>query len=237
MKYCSKCKVNVNHQLDNCPLCGSYLDEKDNNDNCEIYRDMDEKSESPVLHEMKSQNFFRFKFNRILLVLVAFCVVLNILVTPQSHWSAYVAMGVVFAIFCIMTPINAKYKLEKQIRTDVFVLTALAVAMEFALTNGFGWFTMEYVLPWIYVAAILAIDVLICTHRFKNMQLFSTLIFCTVFAIAPQIAMWITQSAKIYEPQTYICFCVFFAAILNIMIVFLVCGKSLKEEMERNLNV
>lgn len=238
MKYCPKCKVNVHHQLDTCPLCGSYLDEKDANEKCEIYSQMDEKVVYPVLHEIKNVNFFRFKFNRILLVLLAFCIVLNIILTPQSHWSAYVAIGIVFAIFCVMTPINAKYKLTKHIRTDVIVLTALAIGMEFAVCNGrFVWFTVEYVLPWIYVAAIVLTDVLIGVLRNRNRQVFSTLIFCTVFAIIPQIVLWITAYTEVYHPKTVINFAIFFASILNLISVFLICSRSLKEEMERNMNM
>ncbi len=238
MKYCTKCKANVHHQLTNCPLCGSYLDEKDDNDKCEVYRDIDGKIEYPVLHEIKSVNFFRFKFNRILLVLLAFCVVLNIIVTPEYHWSAYVAIGVVFAVFCVMTPINAKYKLVKQIRIDLIVLTILAIAMEFALCNGkFSWFTVEFVLPWIYVAATILTVVLIGVQRNTNKQLFSTLVFCTVFDILPQITLWITSYLGIYRPKTIINFVIFFAAILNNIIVFLVCNRALKDEMERNFNL
>ena len=165
MKYCSKCNVNVHHQLDNCPLCGAYLDPKEDNEKCAAYVEMDEKIKYPLLHEMRKVNFFRYKFNRILLLLLAFCVVLNLLLTPQSHWSAYVAIGVVFTVFCVMTPINAKYKFVKQVRIDVAVLTLLAVAMEFSVLNGkFSWFTVEYVLPWIYVAAIILLDVLIAVN-------------------------------------------------------------------------
>lgn len=43
MKYCSKCNVNVHHQLDNCPLCGAYLDPKEDNEKCAAYVEMDEK--------------------------------------------------------------------------------------------------------------------------------------------------------------------------------------------------
>lgn len=238
MKYCPKCNVNVHHQKETCPLCGSYLDAKNDNDKCAAYKEMDGRIAYPVLHEMKSESFFRFKFNRILLVLLAFCIVLNIIVTPQYHWSAYVAIGVVFTIFCVMTPINVKHRLAKYVRTDVFFLTLLAVAMEFAVLDGqFNWFVVEYVLPWIYVAAIVLTDIFIAAMHHRNKQLFSTLIFCTVFAVIPQIVLWITAAADIYVPKTAINFVVFFASILNLIAVFLVWSRWLKEEMERNMSV
>jgi len=51
MKYCPKCKVNVQHQLTNCPLCGTYLDPSDANDKCAVYAPIDGKTEYPTLHE------------------------------------------------------------------------------------------------------------------------------------------------------------------------------------------
>ncbi len=238
MKYCPKCKVNVHHQQKNCPLCGSYLDEKDNNEKCAAYTEMDGYVAYPTLHEMKNASFFRFKFNRILLVLLAFCVVLNILVTPQYHWSAYAAMGVILVIFCVMTPINVKHRLARYVRTDVFVLTLLAIGMEFAVLDGrFDWFVVEYVLPWVYTAAIVATDVFIVTMHHRNKQLFSTLIFCTVFAVVPQIVLWIVDAYGVYQQKTLINFVVFFGAILNLITMFLILNRSLKEEMERNMNV
>lgn len=237
MKYCSKCNVNVHHQLDNCPLCGAYLDPKEDNEKCAAYVEMDEKIKYPLLHEMRKVNFFRYKFNRILLLLLAFCVVLNLLLTPQSHWSAYVAIGVVFIVFCVMTPINAKYKFVKQVRIDVAVLTLLAVAMEFSVLNGkFSWFTVEYVLPWIYVAAIILLDVLIAVNL-NSGKAFATLLLCTVFAMLPQIALWITTALDVYRPQTHINLIIFFAAIVNTAIVYVVANRALKEEMERNFNL
>lgn len=238
MKYCPKCKVNVHHQLDNCPLCGSYLDPKDNNDKCAIYADIDERVKYPVLHEKGRSSFFKFKFNQILFALLLVCVTLNLILTPKSYWSAYVAMGFVFVLFCVMLPINTKMKLLRQIRIDVFVATVIAIALEFAISVGkFEWITVEFVLPWIYVAAIILVDVLIIFQRTKDRQIYSTLIYCTIFAIVPQIMLWIAHSAKWYTPKTLINFVIFFAVIVNMIVVFVVCYRSLKEEMERNLNV
>lgn len=238
MKYCNKCKVNVHRQLDNCPLCGSYLDEKDNNDKCKVYVEQDEIIRYPILKERPKASFFKFKFNQILFVLLLVCIALNIILTPKDYWSAYVAMGFIFVLICIMLPINTKMKLVRQIRIDVAMLSAIGVALEFAIGVGkFYWISVEFVLPWIYVIAIILVDFLIIFERTQNRQLYSTLIFCTVFAIAPQIMLWIAQAAKWYEAKTVINFVIFFAALVNIIVVFVVSSRSLKEEMERNLNV
>lgn len=238
MKYCAKCKVNVHHQLTNCPLCGSYLDEKDNNDNCEIYKDIDQKVTYPTLKENTRVSFFKYKINIILLLATVICVAMNILLDPQSHWSSYVAMGFIFVVGCIVIPINNKSKLLTQLRWDLIILTVLAVAMEFAICNGkFYWVSVEFVIPWFYLIAITLIDFLIFFHHRSNRELFSHLLFCTVLAILPQIVLWIAHWQKWYETQTIINFVIFFVALVNLAVVFVVYSKQVKEDMEMTLNV
>ena len=57
MKYCPKCNVNVHHQLKNCPLCGQYLDEKNNNDKCAMYGNQDQIVKYPILKEPRAAIF------------------------------------------------------------------------------------------------------------------------------------------------------------------------------------
>ena len=238
MKYCEKCKVNVHHQLNNCPLCGSYLDEKNDNDNCSVYANMDEKISYPTLKENAKTNFFKWKVNIILLVATVICVALNILVDPQSHWSSYVAMSFVFTVGCVLVPISNKTKLLKQVRWDLIILTVLAVSMELAVTNGrFYWVSVEFVIPWFYVIAIVLIDFLIFFHHRNSRELFVHLLFCTALAVMPQIALWIARWQNWYEARTIIDFVIFFAALLNLAVVFIIYSKQMKEDMERTLNV
>ena len=238
MKYCPKCKVNVHHQLDNCPLCGSYLDKTNDNGDCAIYAPMDEKISYPTLKENEKTNFFKWKINIILLVATVICVLLNILINPQSHWSSYVAMGFIFVVGCVLVPISNKTKLTKQVRWDIVILTVLAVSMELAVTNGkFYWISVEFVMPAFYVIAIVLIDFLIFFQHRSNRELFSHLIYCTAFAVIPQIVLWIARGLKWYEAKTIITFVIFFASLLNLAVVFVIYSKQLKEDMERTLNV
>lgn len=238
MKYCAKCKVNVHHQLTNCPLCGSYLDEKDNNDNCEVYANIDEKVTYPVLKDNQRVSFFKYKINIIFLVITVICVALNILINPQSHWSSYVAMGFVFLAGCVLLPITNKTKLLRQLRWDLIILTVLAIAMEFAVCNGkFYWVSVEFVIPFVYVIAITLLDFLIFFQHRNNRELFIHLLFCTVFAVLPQIVLWVAQWQKWYQPKTIINFVIFFAVLINLAVVFVVYSKQVKEDMERTLSV
>ena len=79
-------------------------------------------------------------------------------------------------------------------------------------------------------------DILIIFYRRTNRQLFSTLIYVTFYAICPQILFWISPLWNV-TAKTLIPFVSFFAALFNLIVVFIVCSRSLKEEMERNLNL
>lgn len=237
MKYCNKCKVNVHKELDNCPLCGAYLDEKYDNYNCKIYEQMDNVVKTPTLKHVSYVPFFKHKFNWILIVLAVLCVVLNVIITPNLYWSYYVAISVFSVIFGIMGPINNRFKIARIARRVVPVGTVFGILLNLGLNHwSFPNIALEYVLPFFYAGWIVALDFLIIFSRHQNRQLFSTMIVCTLFAICPQITYWIAGIWKI-ETTTLIPFVVFFASIINAVIVFIVCTRSLKEEMERNLNL
>lgn len=238
MKYCTKCKVNVHHQQTNCPLCGSYLDEADSNLNNSMYAQMDQLVEYPKVKVSNKRPFFRTKFNKLLIAIMLFSVVLNLIVSPEKIWSAYVTLAVIFAVFAVMLPINRRMKIVDIIKTELFWLTICSLLLELVITMGhFAWVSVEFVLPWFYCIAIALLDMLIIFLRKKNRQLFSTLIFATLFATMPQIALWIAHALEWYEAQTIICFVVMMTALLNAVFMFVICSRSMKEEMERNLNI
>ncbi|MBQ7914804.1 MAG: hypothetical protein IJZ28_03975 [Clostridia bacterium] len=238
MKYCTKCKVNVHHQQTNCPLCGAYLDEADNNLNNQMYTEMDSVVKYPKLVISTKRPFFRTKFNKLLVALMLFSVLLNIIVTPDSLWSAYVTVSIIFVIFGVMLPINRRSKIVNIIKAELFWITVCAIAFELIITKGkFAWLTVEYILPWVYCLAVVLLDLLIIFLRKKNRQLFSTLITATFFAALPQIVLWIVEPIGWYQPKTIIDFVVFLSALLNAVFMFIICSRSMKEEMERNLNI
>ncbi len=238
MKYCNKCKVNVNKRNDNCPLCGAWLDSHNDNDNYAAYRVMDETADKPTVTIYRKVNFLKTKFNKIMLFLMALCVALNLILTPSSLWAAYVIIGCIFVIFCIIMPVAEKTKIQAQIKADLAIITLLAFALELTVTKlHYQWFVLVNVLPWIYSAAVVLVDFLILFRRYEDKGLFMTLGYCTFFAVAPQIVIWICKAAKVFDGNPLNTFVIFFAALLNLAVVLIVCTRSLKEEIERNFNL
>ena len=168
MKYCPKCNVNVHHQLKNCPLCGQYLDEKNNNDKCAMYGNQDQLVKYPILKEPRAVPFFKSRFNVLLLAVMVFLLVIDFLADKSLDWSLYTTIGIVFVLACVMLPINRKLKISAQIRIDLLVLTALAICLELVICKGkFQWFVVEFILPWLYIASIALVDFLMIFGRRK----------------------------------------------------------------------
>lgn len=237
MKYCKKCKVNVNHQHEHCPLCGSYLNDNDNNGNCAIYQHMDEHINRPIVSVEQKSNFLQSKIYKILLVLCAVCIAINML-TSTTPWSAYVIIGTVLILFCVIFPIGEKSKIQNMIRTDIVVIALSAVALELTITRmNFMWISIYNILPWIFLAAIVLVDFLIIFRDFAQHGLFSTLLFVTIINCIPQIIDWIQISIGYDKYVGGHIVMLFIIGLLNIAIVTIVCSKSIKEEMQSRLSI
>ena len=237
MKYCPKCNVNVHHQLKTCPLCGQYLDEKNNNDKCAIYAHQEDIVKYPILKEPRAVPFFKSRFNVLLLAVMVFLLIIDFLADKALDWSLYTTIGIVFVLACVMLPINRKLKISAQIRIDLLVLTILAIFLELFICKWkFQWFVVEFVLPWLYVASIALVDFLMIFGRRKS-RYYSSLIYCTFFSLLPQITLWICNAAGWYESATMTDSFVFFASLLHFVFVSVLLHKYVKDEMERRLNM
>ena len=239
MKYCPKCDVNVHHQLNTCPLCGSYLDARNDNEKCTTYvqKDLDNVVQYPILKERKAVPFFKSRFNVLLLAVMVFLLIVDFLQSKTLTWSLYSTAGIVFALACVMWPINAKLKLSAQIRIDIVALTVLAIFLELVICKwNFQWFVVEFVLPWVYVASIVIVDLLMVIGKRKARH-YSTLIYCTFFSLLPQITLWICGAIGVYESATMIDSFVFFASLLHFVSVSVLLNRYVKDEMERRLNM
>ncbi|MBO5866880.1 MAG: hypothetical protein J6Q55_02370 [Clostridia bacterium] len=237
MKYCPKCNVNVHHQLKTCPLCGQYLDPKNDNEKCAIYTHQEQIVQYPILKEQKGVPFFKSRFNTLLLAVMAFLIAIDLLSNKALSWSMYTTIGIVFVLACVMLPINRKLKLSAQIRIDMIVLTILGICLELVICKGkFQWFVVEFVLPCLYIAGVVLVDFLMIFSRRKS-RFYSTLIYCTLFSLLPQIMLWICGATGWYYSETLTDSFVFFASLLHFVVVSVALHKYVREEMERRLSM
>ena len=82
MKYCEYCKVDVNENLENCPLCGSYLSRREGAEDGYYAKNIQPLAVYPklVAKTEDNNNFLQKKFLLILIFVVAACVAINLLI-------------------------------------------------------------------------------------------------------------------------------------------------------------
>ena len=236
MKRCNICQCNTHEKHTHCPICGSYLD--DNPVPFPKYEtEIEPNVKNPIVHIVEKPDFLKEKSNYILLFLAVVCVALNILLTPGTYWSAYVCIGAVFTVLCIMLPISNKSKVYMQIILDLPVITILSIAMELIIKRGNGAaISMMYILPSLFAGAILLIDaMIIATAKKRTTGYFSTLLYATVYAIAPQILIWAWFYNLGYN--SIVAFSAFFFSLINLGIVSICSHKRIREEYDKKMNM
>ncbi len=236
MKRCNICECNVHEKHSHCPICGSYLE--DNPKPFDRYEnEIEQNVKNPEVHIVEKPDFMKEKTNYILLFLAAVCVALNILITPGIYWSAYVFIGVIFAILCVLLPITNKSKVYMQIVLDLPVITLLSLAMELIIKRGYGAaISIMYILPSLFVGAILLVDaMIIATAKKRTTGYFSTLLYASFFAIIPQILIWIWFYKLGYE--SIVAFSAFFFSLINLGIVAICSHKRIREEYDKKMNM
>lgn len=237
MKYCKICNVDVNDNHKNCPLCGSYLTETDVLPYPKYQEKIEKIVSKPISKPKENVDFLRTKNNYLILLILAICVALNILLTRESVWSAYVCIGGLFLILCVMLPIANKSKVYIQITFDLPIITVLTLLFEL-FTNGFTsvYYSLSFILPSVFLVAIIIIDfMIIFTTRSRSTGYFSALLLTSIYAIIPQILLWCYFSYIGYFGT--VTFIVFFASILNMGVVSICAHKRIREEYARKMNL
>ena len=242
MKYCEYCKVDVNENLENCPLCGSYLTHREGSDEEYYAKNIQPLASYPnlVAKTEDNNNFLQKKFLLILIFIVAACVAINLLIVRGSLWSAYVGISAVVLYACVVTSIYRRSRLY-----SIFFVSALFVSLSFAgydivhslevsgTLEKFG-VSLEYIIPAFLIAVILATDAMLFVQRTKYKYYFVSLLLTSVVALLPQILMWSVPAFRDFSD--WLTFSLFFFSILNVLILSTVFWKRFKNEMARKFN-
>lgn len=240
MKYCPTCKINAHKNLNNCPLCGSFLEGEPLD--FKAYGQMEDFIEYPQITLTRKVDFLRSRVNFLLLIAAVVCVIIDLYLNgfKQITWSTYVLVGIFAAIACVILPIALKKKLYNQIIVDIPVLTIVSILLELFITKYQSVnISVRWVLPALYASAIVLCDFMIIFKSKKSQYIgyFSTLLFSTVFALLLQILLWSIPAAWAVFDNSYFSLILFFAAIVNLSVLALICYPMLKAEYDRKLSL
>lgn len=236
MKYCKECKVHLNDKLTHCPLCGAHP--TDNVSGAEFYeKEIEPKVDYPQLKLRGDayQNFLRKKSLWLVFIVVVVSVFINIIVTTNSIWSAYVAISGVVVFLCLLMSLYRHRRFYSLLTLYAFVLPFAALAFDIVQSlnsvknlSRIG-ISISYVCPAILLALLITCTVMAFSGRNNNKYYFTSTLFVALLSTWPQIAVWILNGDVVF----WFSFALFCYAILTIAVVFIVGGKKVLEELRR----
>lgn len=240
MKYCSECKVFVNENLKNCPLCGSWTEEC-NSEKFDDYLNQEKYVQYPSL-KLKGdayKSFLRKKSLFLTLTVILVCVLINALVTPSHLWSAYVACGGMTVFICVLSTIYKKRRFYSLLLVLAIVLPVtlycLDITQSFDRTNGFEafGFSLSYAVPGFLIAMIITLDVMAAVEKSKYKYYLFSLLIVSLYALIPQIVIWIVPREFAY----WLTFSCFVFSIANGLTMTIIYWKSLKAEFNKKMHL
>ena len=162
MKYCSKCQMKVQNQLNNCPLCGQSLESVE----FEIERDYPEQF-------AKKRRFSIRKFIIFLaMVIISFSFISGIFQDFQWNWVFIITAATLYLTISAILGSRVKRNIGPNILTQVIGISALSIIIDYFL--GYSGWSLEIIFPLDLMAGttIITVMILLNPKRFTDLVIY-----------------------------------------------------------------
>ena len=162
MKYCSKCQMKVQNQLNNCPLCGQSLESVE----FEIERDYPEQF-------AKKRRFSIRKFIIFLaMVIISFSFISGIFQDFQWNWVFIITASTLYLTISAILGSRVKRNIGPNILTQVIGISALSMIVDYFL--GYSGWSLEIIFPLGLMAGttIITVMILLNPKRFTDLVIY-----------------------------------------------------------------
>ena len=162
MKYCSKCQMKVQNQLNNCPLCGQSLESVE----FEIERDYPEQF-------TKKRRFSIRKFIIFLaMVIISFSFISGIFQDFQWNWVFIITAATLYLTISAILGSRVKRNIGPNILTQVIGISALSIIIDYFL--GYSGWSLDIIFPLDLMAGttIITVMILLNPKRFTDLVIY-----------------------------------------------------------------
>lgn len=148
MRYCNNCKVNVTGNRKYCPLCQEILKgEKTTN---EVF---------PKISFVYKEHGMFFKIMLLVSIIIAsVSVAFNILLPARGAWSLFILGGLASIWASMMSAINKRNNIPKNIVYQVMIISVIAVIWD--LLTGWRAWSITYVIPFVCIFAMISMAII-----------------------------------------------------------------------------
>ncbi|WP_040198252.1 DUF6320 domain-containing protein [Candidatus Soleaferrea massiliensis] len=221
MKHCEKCGVDVAGARASCPLCQGALS-GDSDDRPETF---------PYVPTIYKQHGMFLKILILCSVIISVtALAVNLMLPGSGWWSLFIVAGVGCVWISLAVAVRKRRNIPKNMLYQVVVLSALAVLWDL-LTNWHGW-SLDYVVPFLCIAAMTVLSVIAKVTRLHIEDLMIYFVIVALFGIVP-IIFFFTGCLSVIYPSII---CVASSVIsLGALLVFE--GENMLLELKRRLHI
>lgn len=164
MKQCRQCGVRVRTGREKCPLCYADLSDMDGQGQPDAYPQPNAAHEHKQGYRVVPRIFLFLS-----LLAAAVSISVNLLVDRlHTHWSLLVIGGILFVWLLVRYVIMGKVNIARRLMIQLLGAAGFALLLEWFITGGIyqGW-ALTYVIPFMNVAATLAITMILCIRYLR----------------------------------------------------------------------
>lgn len=232
MKYCPKCKINVNTERKLCPLCFHVLDATNEERNYQEY---------PKYHEHNKPKEIVLRIALyILLVGVIASSIVNIIQMNMdnsfndisSWWSLMVLGAATYTYSFIITMFKSRRNLSIRFMRHLFLISAFMICINLVSEKDNLW-SLDYLVPFFIASTLITLIMMVFIKPKLYRDYIVTLILISIIAMVPLVLYTTTNLIKILWPSVVCCS----LGGLIILGIFIFPQKATKEEMQKRLHL
>ena len=231
MKYCNNCKVGIHKDLDNCPLCGRFIDEENDSYFIEYETSIEPLVKCPNTKGVPIKGKLANKVViTVLLIICAIVVAVNYLYLPEHIFYHIVFFGSALLYIDVLLPIIKKTKtLHNKIIINIILISMLLVTIDLLQTGGWQGYSINLGFSIIALTAIALVNYMIVVRRKKSKEYFINMYFVSIYALIPRIILWAAPFSTNVIPATV----AFFFSLINVAIISVIFFPWIREEFRR----
>ena len=162
MKYCSKCQMKVQNQLNNCPLCGQLLESVE----FEIERDYPEQFAKKRRFSIRKSIIF------LAIMIISFSFISGIFQDFQWNWVFIITAATLYLTISAILGSRVKRNIGPNILTQVIGISALSIIIDYFL--GYSGWSLEIIFPLglMVGTTIITVMILLNSKRFTDLVIY-----------------------------------------------------------------
>lgn len=162
MKYCSKCQMKVQNQLNNCPLCGQLLESVE----FEIERDYPEQFAKKRRFSIRKSIIF------LAMMIISFSFISGIFQDFQWNWVFIITASTLYLTISAILGSRVKRNIGPNILTQVIGISALSIIIDYFL--GYSGWSLEIIFPLglMVGTTIITVMILLNSKRFTDLVIY-----------------------------------------------------------------